>query len=164
MHLITETIFFCIIQMIQLSHWEIGCSISINNIFFHCYKKHLKLRDDAKKKVSLIIQCSMDYLTIWLLGLLSWWPNGPIAAMDTHGCGNWVGKHGGVQGGAEQGDLSLSLLLDGWIRSSVTSKKSPNVYKSCSIMIPFEKEIFWHIHKNGLKCGQFGHNNCCHRL
>ena len=43
MHLITESIFFCIIQMIQLWHyWEIGCSISINNIFFHCFKNHIK--------------------------------------------------------------------------------------------------------------------------
>ena len=45
MHLITEY-FFCIIQTIQLWHyWEIACSISINNIFFHCYKKHLKWED-----------------------------------------------------------------------------------------------------------------------
>ena len=29
------------------------------NIFFHCYKKHLKWGDDPKKKVSPIIQCSM---------------------------------------------------------------------------------------------------------
>ena len=29
--------------MIQLWHyWEIACSISINKIFFHCYKKNLK--------------------------------------------------------------------------------------------------------------------------
>ena len=29
--------------MIQLWHyWDIACSISINKIFFHCYKKHLK--------------------------------------------------------------------------------------------------------------------------
>ena len=59
MHLITEY-FFCIIQMIQLWHyWEIVCPTSINNIFFLCYKKHLKWGDDAKKKVSPIIKCSM---------------------------------------------------------------------------------------------------------
>ena len=52
--------FFCIKQMIQLWHyWEIACSITINKIIFHCYKKHLKWGDEVMKKVSPIIQCSM---------------------------------------------------------------------------------------------------------
>ena len=34
-------------------------NINKQHIFFHCYKKHLKWGDDAEKKVSPIIQCSM---------------------------------------------------------------------------------------------------------
>ena len=50
--------FFCILQMVQLWHyWEIACWKTINNIFFHCYKKHLKWRDKLMKNVSPIIQC-----------------------------------------------------------------------------------------------------------
>ena len=37
------------------------------------------------------------------------------------------------------------------IASSVTSKKSPNVYKSCPKMIPLENERFRHVYKNCLK-------------
>ena len=48
--------------MIQLWHyWEIACSITINKIFFHCYKKHLKWGDEVMKKVSPIIKCSLFY-------------------------------------------------------------------------------------------------------
>ena len=48
--------------MIQLWHyWEIACSITINKIVFHCYKKHLKWGDEVMKEVSLIIKCSMHY-------------------------------------------------------------------------------------------------------
>ena len=34
--------------------------------------------------------------------------------------------------------------------SSVTCKKSPNVYKSCPKMISLENEKFWHLYKNCL--------------
>ena len=44
---------------------------------------------------------------------------------------------------------------------SMTSIKSPNVYKSCPKVISLEK---WKIYKNFLKCGWFGQTNCCHKL
>ena len=42
---------------------------------------------------------------------------------------------------------------------SVTRKKSPNVYKSCTKMIDFETFT-----KNAKECGRFGQINCCQRL
>ena len=46
--------------------------------------------------------------------------------------------------------------------TSVTSKKSPNIYKE------FPKNDFTRkmkdFYKNCPKCRQFGQNNCCHRL
>ena len=48
--------------------------------------------------------------------------------------------------------------------SSVISKKSPNVYKSCPKMISLKNEIFCQLYKNCLICRQFGQNYCRHRL
>ena len=51
------------------------------------------------------------------------------------------------------------------IRTSVTSKKSPNVYKSCPKMISLEKwTILTPLQKFTYRCGRFGQNNCCQRL
>ena len=48
---------------------------------------------------------------------------------------------------------------------SVTSKKSPNIYKKVAQKDFTRKmEIFDTFAKIALKCGQFGQNNCCHRL
>ena len=47
--------------------------------------------------------------------------------------------------------MQFELGLYRWkirIRSSVTRKKSPNVYKSCPKMISIENESFWHLYKN----------------
>ena len=54
MCLLTKSIYFCTIRMIQLWHcWEIDCSMSINN-FFHCYKKHLKCGDEVMKNYKVL--------------------------------------------------------------------------------------------------------------
>ena len=47
------------------------------------------------------------------------------------------------------------------VANSVTSKKVPNVYKSCPKMILLEKWRFWHIYKT---CIKFGQNNLYQRL
>ena len=48
---------------------------------------------------------------------------------------------------------------------SVTSKKSPNVYKSCSKIILLVKWKIWTILQNLPKmCWHFGQINCCHGL
>ena len=46
---------------------------------------------------------------------------------------------------------------------SVTSKKSPNVYKSCPKRISLEK-LKTNLHKLPKMCWQLGQNNCCHGL
>ena len=48
---------------------------------------------------------------------------------------------------------------------SVTSKKSPNVYKSCPKLISIEKlKILKPFTKFAKECGRFGPTNCCHSL
>ena len=49
--------------------------------------------------------------------------------------------------------------------SSVTRKKSPNVYKSCPKIISLEKlKIFIALQKLPKNVGDFGQINCCQRL
>ena len=153
-------------------HYTNDSTFTLRNRLFNINKQHIfsllqkapKIagwrKEESFSDYTVLYGLSND-MTTWVALVMAQWPHccHGYARVRKLGRKTWGGS-----GGAELGDLSLSLLLDGWIRSSVTSKKSPNVYKSCSIMIPLEKEIFWHIHKNGLKCGQFGHNNCCHRL
>ena len=58
-----------------------------------------------------------------------------------------------------------ALLVDFCIETSVTSKKLANVNKCCPKMKSLEKCKIWHLYKKfPKKCGQFGQNNCCHRL
>ena len=50
------------------------------------------------------------------------------------------------------------------VGDSVTSKKSPNVYKTCPKLIALEKKRFWHLYKNCPILWVFGQNNSCRLL
>ena len=61
------------------------------------------------------------------------------------------------------GDADGPVLI--LILVSVTSKKPPNVYKSCPKMISLEKwMILTPLHKLHKNLSDFGLNHCCHRL
>ena len=77
-------VLFCMKQTIQLWQLLMTSLFHFNkpNYFSHCYKKHLKCEDEVMKRVSPIIQCSIEKAncpTLFRWAMLTWNESNKVA-------------------------------------------------------------------------------------